>query len=76
MGLREPVDEPTTREWSQVKEDGLKPVTVEEAAQQAQFIQILIPDDIQARFTRSHQPYLEEGDVLGFSTDLTYIMDR
>ncbi|MGI6487632.1 MAG: ketol-acid reductoisomerase [Syntrophomonadaceae bacterium] len=68
VGLREPVDEPTTREWSQVKEDGLKPVTVEEAAQQAQFIQILIPDDIQARVYREAiQPYLEEGDVLGFS---------
>ncbi|NLU50759.1 MAG: ketol-acid reductoisomerase [Syntrophomonadaceae bacterium] len=68
VGLREPVDEFTTGEWNKVKEDGLTPMPVDEAVAKAQVIQILVPDDIQARLYREKiQPYLEEGDALGFS---------
>jgi len=68
VGLREPVDEFTTQEWNKVKEDGLTPLPVEEAAKAAQIIQMLVPDDIQARVYREKiEPNLREGDALGFS---------
>ncbi len=68
VGLREPVDEFTAQEWNKVKEDGLTPLPVEEAAKAAQIIQMLVPDDIQARVYREKiEPNLREGDALGFS---------
>ncbi|NSW82622.1 MAG: ketol-acid reductoisomerase [Syntrophothermus sp.] len=68
VGLRKPEDDFTTAEWNQVVADGLTPLPVDEAARAAQIIQILVPDDIQAKVYREKiEPYLNEGDALGFS---------
>ncbi len=43
-------------------------MTVAEAAQAADIIQILLPDEVQARvYNTEIKPYLKEGDALGFS---------
>jgi ketol-acid reductoisomerase len=43
-------------------------MTVVEAAQAADIIQILLPDEVQARvYNEEIKPYLKEGDALGFS---------
>lgn len=47
---------------------GFKPVTVDEAARQGDFIQILIPDETQrAVYETQIKPYLKEGKTLCFS---------
>ncbi|TLD41028.1 MAG: Ketol-acid reductoisomerase [Candidatus Jettenia ecosi] len=47
---------------------GFKPVTVDEAAQQGDFIQILIPDETQRMVYETQiKPYLKEGKTLCFS---------
>lgn len=49
-------------------EHGFKPVTAEEAARQADYIQMLVPDQLQPRVYREAiSPHLREGKVLGFS---------
>ncbi|MCR4400064.1 MAG: ketol-acid reductoisomerase, partial [Syntrophomonadaceae bacterium] len=68
VGLREPVDDFTAQEWNKVKEDGLTPLPVEEASRAAQVVQMLVPDDIQARLYREKiQANLQPGDALSFS---------
>ena len=54
--------------WKQVQEDGLKVVTINEAAKQADIIHILIPDEHQkAVYENQIEPYLESGNILSFS---------
>lgn len=68
VGLRKPVDEPTEKEWNKVIAAGITPMTVAEAAEAADIIQILLPDEIQARvYNAEIKPYLKQGDALGFS---------
>lgn len=68
VGLRKPFDEASEKEWNAVIEAGLQPMTVAEVAQVADVIQILLPDEVQARvYNEEIKPYLKEGDALGFS---------
>jgi len=68
VGLRKPFDEATEKEWNSVIEAGIKPMTVAEAAEAADIIQILVPDDIQSRVYEGEiKPFLKKGDALGFS---------
>ena len=61
-----------SRRWSQVEADGLKVAEVPEAAQSADIIQILIPDEKQGEvYNKEIKPYLKAGKSLmtshGFS---------
>lgn len=68
VGLRKPFDEATEKEWNAVIAAGITPMTVAEAAEAADIIQILLPDEIQARvYNAEIKPYLKEGNALGFS---------
>ena len=68
VGLRKPTDEATEKEWNQVIEAGITPMSVAEAAEAADVIQILLPDELQARvYNAEIKPYLKKGDALGFS---------
>ncbi|NPV89994.1 MAG: ketol-acid reductoisomerase [Firmicutes bacterium] len=68
VGLRPPTTEETTAEWNQVVAAGIPVMTVEEAAQEGDIIQILLPDELQAGVYREKiLPYLKEGNALVFS---------
>jgi ketol-acid reductoisomerase len=57
-----------SRRWKQAEEDGLKVMTVEAAAREADIIQILMPDEIQADvYKEKIEPGLESGNALVFS---------
>lgn len=57
-----------SKSWVQAEKDGLNVTTVAEAAKQADIIQILLPDEVQARVYREEiQPYLSKGKALMFS---------
>ncbi len=57
-----------TPNFELAKEHGFDPVSAEEAAKMADFIQILVPDPVQPRiFKESILPYLTQGKTLGFS---------
>lgn len=54
--------------WPKAEADGLAVFTVAEAANQADVIQILLPDETQGRvYTEEIAPYLTEGKALMFS---------
>jgi len=54
--------------WRLAVRDGFKPVSAAEAAKEADLIQILTQDDVQARlYKTSVEPYLKKGKVLIFS---------
>ncbi|NPV79204.1 MAG: ketol-acid reductoisomerase [Firmicutes bacterium] len=54
--------------WKKAVADGFNPVSASEAAQQADIIQILVPDELQRDLYRNEiAPYLTEGKALGFS---------
>nr|MBO2479622.1 ketol-acid reductoisomerase [Bacillota bacterium] len=56
------------RSWEQAEKDGFDVYTVDQAVAQADFIQILMPDEIQAKVYREQiEPNLKEGAVLSFS---------
>ncbi len=68
VGLRKPFDEATEKEWNSVIEAGIKVMTVAEAAEAADIIHILLPDEFQARVYKAEiEPHLKEGNALGFS---------
>ncbi|MEQ8200088.1 MAG: ketol-acid reductoisomerase [Syntrophomonadaceae bacterium] len=68
VGLRKPTDAATEKEWNLVIAAGITPMSVAEAAEAADIIQILLPDEIQARvYNAEIKPYLKRGDALGFS---------
>ncbi len=57
-----------SRSWELAQGDGLEVATVAQAAEQADVIQVLIPDEIQARVYREEiQPHLNRGKALGVS---------
>jgi len=57
-----------SKNWSKVETDGLKVAVVPEAAEAADIIQILLPDELQARVYKEEiEPYLGEGKALMFS---------
>lgn len=63
--------------WQQAEADGLKVMTVSEAAEAADIIQILLPDEIQARIYREQiAPYLKEGNALMFSHGFNIHFDQ
>ncbi len=63
VGLRE-----GSRRWAQAEDDGLKVMTVSEAAAAADVIQILLPDEVQSGIYYSRiEEGLEAGNALVFS---------
>ena len=57
-----------TDNWKLAVENGFTPVSAEEAAQQADFIQMLVPDDVQAKvYKAAIQANLSAGNTLLFS---------
>jgi ketol-acid reductoisomerase len=68
VGLRKPFNEASQAEWDRVIAAGIQPMTVAEAAQQGDIIQILLPDEAQAKVYREEiAPYMTEGKALVFS---------
>lgn len=68
VGIRKPFDEATQAEWDAVIKAGITPMTVAEAAEKADIIHILLPDQTQkVVYDNEIKPYLKEGDALGFS---------
>ncbi|MEA1960161.1 MAG: ketol-acid reductoisomerase [Bacillota bacterium] len=68
VGLRKPFDEATQQEWDKVIAAGIKPMTVAEASQAGDIIQVLLPDELQAKvYKQEVEPYLKEGNALVFS---------
>ncbi len=59
---------PGSANYKKAIEDGFTPVSVAEAAKQADYLQILLPDEVQAAVYETEiKPYLRAGQVLGFS---------
>lgn len=57
-----------SRSWGQAEADGLEVAPVSQAAAQADIIQMLIPDEVQAQVYREEiQPHLTTGKALGVS---------
>ncbi len=55
-------------DWEKAESDGLKVVTVPEAAEAGDIIQLLVPDELQAGIYKAEvEPYLKEGNALMFS---------
>ncbi|MFQ6066956.1 MAG: ketol-acid reductoisomerase [bacterium] len=58
----------TSPGWMRAKEAGFKVETAKKVAQEADLIQILIPDELQAKLYQSEiLPFLKPGNALGFS---------
>ena len=54
--------------WNQAKKDGMKIAPIEEAAAQADVVQMLIPDEIQGKVYREQiEPCMKKGKALMFS---------
>ncbi len=54
--------------WRKAKEDGFDVYPIDEAAERADVVHILIPDEVQPEVYREHiHDNLEEGNALGFS---------
>ncbi|MCD5425258.1 MAG: ketol-acid reductoisomerase [Methanosarcinaceae archaeon] len=63
VGLRK-----NSARWTQAENDGLKVMTVSEAAKEADIVQILLPDEVQSTiYNEEIAPYLEDGNALVFS---------
>ncbi len=63
VGLRE-----GSSSWEEAEEAGLKVMTMDEAAEEADLVMILIPDEIQAQVYEEHiKSHLKAGDTLGFA---------
>src|ERR1700736_4601885 len=57
-----------SRSWEIAARDGLEVTTVSQAAAQSDIIQILVPDEIQARVFRGEMlPHLTRGKAIGVS---------
>jgi len=56
------------KSWKMVKEDGLEPLSIEEAAKEGDIIHMLIPDVVQPEvYKKFIEPNMRPGKVLGFS---------
>ncbi len=63
VGLRE-----GSSSWAKAEEAGLKVMTMDEAAEEADLIMILVPDELQAKvYEESIAPHLKDGDTLAFA---------
>lgn len=63
VGLRE-----GSKSWGAAEEAGLKVVTTEQAAEEADLIMILVPDELQAKtYEESIAPHLAPGNTLAFA---------
>ena len=63
VGLRE-----GSASWQAAEEAGLKVMTMAAAAEEADLVMVLIPDEIQAAVYKEHiEPHLHEGDALAFA---------
>ncbi len=63
VGLRE-----GSSSWADAEEAGLKVMTVPEAAEEADLIMILLPDEVQAKvYEEQIASHLKEGDALAFA---------
>ncbi|MBM4240496.1 MAG: ketol-acid reductoisomerase [Euryarchaeota archaeon] len=63
LGLRE-----GGNSWNMAKNDGMEVLTVEDAAEKADIIHMLIPDEIQAKvYNDQIKNHLEEGNTISFS---------
>ena len=61
-------DLPGSAAWKRAEKDGVKVMSVADAAKAADYIQILLPDEYQGKIYREQiEPNLEEGKILGFS---------
>ncbi|MGI6065259.1 MAG: ketol-acid reductoisomerase [Bacillota bacterium] len=61
-------ERPGSKAWAQAEADGMKVTVAQEAAAQADYIQILVPDEIQAGlYKEAVEPNLKAGKILGFS---------
>ena len=59
---------PGTPNHALAVEAGFQPVSIAKAAEQADWVQVLLPDELQAGLYRSEiAPHLKAGNVLGFS---------
>jgi ketol-acid reductoisomerase len=64
VGLAKGIDD----SWEKAEEAGMTVMTVPEAANQADLIQILLPDELQAKvYAEEIAPYMTEGKALMFS---------
>ena len=63
VGLRE-----GSKSWAKAEEAGLKVMTEDEAAEEADVVMILIPDELQAKVYKEHiEKHLHPGDTLAFA---------
>ena len=63
VGLRE-----GSKSWKKAEDAGLKVMTTEEAAEEANFIMVLVPDELQAKtYADQIAPHLKSGDTLAFA---------
>ncbi len=63
VGLR-----PGSKSAAVAEEAGLKVMPIEDAAEEADFIMILVPDELQAKVYKEQiEPHLHAGDTLGFA---------
>ena len=63
VGLRE-----GSKSWKKAEDAGLKVMTTEEAAEEADLIMILVPDELQAKtYADQIAPHLKSGDTLAFA---------
>ena len=63
VGLRE-----GSKSWAKAEEAGLKVMTTEQAAEEADLIMILVPDETQAKtYEEQIAPHLKAGDTLAFA---------
>jgi len=59
---------PGTPNYELAKSHGFEPLTAEEASKRADWIQILVPDQLQPQVYKSSiEPHLREGKIIGFS---------
>lgn len=63
VGLRE-----GSKSWAKAEEAGLKVVTTEQAAEEADLIMILVPDELQAKvYSEQIEKHLKPGNTLAFA---------
>ena len=63
VGLRE-----GSKSWKKAEDAGLKVMTTEEAAEEADLILVLVPDELQAKtYADQIAPHLKSGDTLAFA---------
>ena len=54
--------------WQKAKDDGMRVMTVEDAAKEADIIHILLPDEVQEKvYNEQIKPYVESGNTISFS---------